>query len=115
MIPVINLLAGIVFFGILTFETGLRNNTGKEIHDNYIQLITEPVFQLENYDNKFLKNKTQSYLYSGIADDDLLSDSNTFTSVTGKLSICNYFKHNNFHNNLPFYLLPSELDLPPPF
>ncbi len=115
MIPVVNLLVGLVLFGILTFETGSRYNTNRKIYDDYIQLITEPVFQLENCDNKLLKNKTQSGLFSGIDNDDLLSDHNALPSVIGKLSVYNYLRHSDLHNSLHYYLLPSELDLPPPF
>jgi len=112
MIPFINLIIGIVLVGILSFETGLRADFSRILQSDCIQLLPDQVFQPDKADTKFIKNKVLTWMY--IDSDNSLSGYNSYQAFSHNLSGYICIRQRIFQNITYIYLLPSELDLPPP-
>ncbi len=112
MIPFINLIIGIVLVGILSFETGLRADFSRILQSDCIQLLPDQVFQPDKGDTKFVKNKVLTWMYIDL--DNSSSGHNSYQSFSHNLSGYICIRQRIFQNTTYFYLLPSELDLPPP-
>ena len=112
MLYLLNIISGFVLLGSVLLETGIQTELSDKYDQFSIQWLSDQPLQASQLDDKSFKNINLTVFSLELDDSYLFINSNSTLSDT-RFHIRNSSAGNHSYS-ISYYLLLSEIDLPPP-